>query len=632
MKRFLRAMLVSFALIITISCTNYVLVPIPTPDENGPSTGSGSAFSEVNWDSLVQQAIMQAGKPKANGMSSTLKEVAPATNGIATVAAPRTNIEVQLALHIDLDGYTSNSITLNGIIDFTLDAYKAISGDASTLTTSYQIHGYTAKTDGNLIIEDCTVSFSAITNTNATGTITVNDTIESGEGISSIMSAEVVIDFSSASGTVTVDGDSQDIADITTPTTPSHTHSFSEEPIGYELKNGRVYEIYGCECGETQETALGTAQTTLNLTGDVTEEDLAKIGKGMILITDNANAQSVLDHIRSGCTVYFTAGTYTGTNDPNPPENAEPLALRIRPSRYNGTRVRLNSDQGEWKEGEELTEIDDAVAASLTATNDYILELNDIRFIGDDDAVFNVGFEIKATHIYQPSETRISPYDAVREIYLQNFTNSSYYAKIKIDGISFENMHFDYDDYIINAGFADDESYLRNFSVYLSSFIDSSGTPSSKAAIRLQSDSEGMYENIEVTDSNFSNVFQGVYVQGATNVTVEDCNFASTGHNAIAVQSGGSNHFNGDIRISGNTFTNIGDRPIRFGNGENANILIANNDFTTCTNEDGDLAASGEITGCNIIFENNLYNGNVITEPVIDDTQAEYGWIVKIPQ
>ncbi len=382
---------------------------------------------------------------------------------------------------------------------------------------------------------------------------------------------------------------------------------------------------------------LGTAETTLDLTGEITEADLSAIGEGMVLITDNDNAQTVLDHLRSGCIVYFTEGTYEGTPDPEGPDGIiyEPQLFRIRPSRYNGTVVRVNSDQGPWKDGDELTQIDDDDAAALTGTgNAYILELENIRLIGDDDAVFNVGFEIKATHIYQSySAPGASPYDAVRKIYLQQNTVGSYYAKVRIDGLSFENMNFVFDNesYFVDTGYSDDESYLRNLSIHLCSFACNSGITPRTASVHLISDIEGMYENIMVTESAFSNVFQGIFVQGAKTLSVEDSRFSSTGHNAIAVQSGDFNHFSGDIMISGNTFTDIGNRPIRFGNGNNADILIENNDFGTCTNSYNDLLASGTLTDCTNEFVNNMYAGIIITDPEIT-SDAGTDWIVKIPQ
>ena len=140
-----------------------------------------------------------------------------------------------------------------------------------------------------------------------------------------------------------------------------------------------------------------------------------------------------------------------------------------------------------------------------------------------------------------------------------------------------------------------------------------------------------MFEDITVSNSNFRDVYQGVYTQGVKNLYVEDSSFALTGHNAIAVQNGNNNTFSGEINITGNTFADIGNRPIRFGNGNNANILVSDNDFGNCTNSYNEFLAAGTLTGCKMEFVSNLYKGAVITEPEIT-TEAGADWIVKIPQ
>ena len=412
----------------------------------------------------------------------------------------------------------------------------------------------------------------------------------------------------------------------------SHTHMFGDKPSGYELRAGRVYEIFECECGETKENALGTAATTLDLTGEVTEAELSAIGEGMVLITDNDNAQVVLDHIRSGCVVYFTAGTYTALEAPDYVVNPEVGYLRIRPSRYNGAVIYKGvwaSGTG-WYKGDIMESVDDSNVGDLSAINFYDLSLEDICFIGDDNAVFEVGFGISAGHIYQKTNGEVSsPYDAVKQMYLQSQTANSYYATICIDGIEFHNMHFKGDGTNLNFMYYRDDSYLRDVLIDSCSFTMDGGS-SKLAAIKMNADNTGMYKDICVSDSDFRNVYQGVYVQGAENMVVENSRFDTTVHNAIAVQSGGSNQFSGEIRITGNTFANIDDRIIRFGNGSNADILISDNDFGTCTNADNHILKSETLSGCSGEFVNNLYKGSVM--PSAEFSITDSSWIVEIPQ
>ena len=413
----------------------------------------------------------------------------------------------------------------------------------------------------------------------------------------------------------------------------SHTHTFGDRPSGYDLKGGRVYEIYECECGETKESALGTAETTLDLTGEVTEDELSAINEGMVLITDNDNAQTVLDHIRSGCVVYFTEGTYTDLKAPGDVVNPEVGYLRIRPSRYNGAviyRGKWTQETG-WQKDDVMTAVDDSNVDELSEINFDDLSLEDICFIGDDNAVFEVGFGISAGHIYQKTDGEISsPYDAVKQMYLQSQTTNSYHATVCIAGIEFHNMHFKGDGNNLDFMYYQDDSYLRNVLIDSCSFI-TDGVTSKLAAVKMNADNAGMYKDIRVLDSDFENIYQGVYAQGAENMVVENCRFDTTVHNAIAVQSSSSNQFSGEIQITGNTFANIGDRIIRFGNGSNADILISDNDFGTCTNGDGDILAASSLTGCSKEFVDNLYAGNVITNPEMT-SDGSNDWIIKIPQ
>ena len=315
----------------------------------------------------------------------------------------------------------------------------------------------------------------------------------------------------------------------------SHTHTFGDKPSGYELKAGRVYEIFECECGETKENALGTAATTLNLIGEVTEAELSAIGKGMVLITDNDNAQTVLDHIRSGCTVYFTAGTYTDLEAPDDVENPEVEYLQIRPSRYNGTVIYKGEwiQETGWQKGDVMSSVDDSNVGDLSAINFYDLSLEDICFIGDDNAVFEVGFGISTGHIYQKTNGEISsPYDAVKQMYLQSQTANSYYATICIDGIEFHNMHFEGDGNSVDFQFYQKDSCLKNVLFDSCSFVDSEAVPAI-AAIRMNAGYNDMYSDVIVRNSTFENVYQGVYTQGVHNLLVENCSFDKTVHNEL---------------------------------------------------------------------------------------------------
>ena len=406
----------------------------------------------------------------------------------------------------------------------------------------------------------------------------------------------------------------------------THTHDFGEEPINYEMIGGQLYAIYQCSCGEKQRIAVGSASNTIDLRGSITEDQFEAIEEGSVVITDNVNAQAVLDHIKSGVTVYFAAGTYTGFSDPDAPEGTKMDRLAIRPSRYNGAEIYIGTwaqEEG-WKKGEKLEYVDDTNIGELANINFYDLTLQNITLIGDDNAVFQTGFDIKAGHQYQNSSNG-NPYDAVKEIYQTNGTGNSYYAGVVIDGISFHNMHFEGFDHHIAFDFYDTKdslsSSVSNVLIEGCTFTDTEennpGDDNAATAIAMRADDPEKYNNIVVRNCSFYNVYQGVYVQGAENMTVENCTFDTTVHNAVAVQSSSNNVFSGDILVTGCAFSNIGDRVIRFGNGENVDIVVSGNDFTTCSNIDGELTKAASLVNGTFAFIDNIYAGEPIPESSI---------------
>ncbi len=101
---------------------------------------------------------------------------------------------------------------------------------------------------------------------------------------------------------------------------------------------------------------------------------------------------------------------------------------------------------------------------------------------------------------------------------------------------------------------------------------------------------DGNVKNLTVDRCSFNTCYQGVYTQKINGITVMNSSFDTTAHNAIAVQSGSDAVNHKAVVITGNTFANIGDRIIRFGDvGADTAITISGN---TSTNS-GD--ASGEI-------------------------------------
>ena len=98
-------------------------------------------------------------------------------------------------------------------------------------------------------------------------------------------------------------------------------------------------------------------------------------------------------------------------------------------------------------------------------------------------------------------------------------------------------------------------------------------------------------KNLTVNNCKFENCSDGVYTNPVYGVSVTNSTFNNINHNAIAIQDDSAAAVDhGSVVITGNTFTHVSDRIIRFNKvGEDTTITISKN---TSTNS-GD--ASGEI-------------------------------------
>ena len=116
-------------------------------------------------------------------------------------------------------------------------------------------------------------------------------------------------------------------------------------------------------------------------------------------------------------------------------------------------------------------------------------------------------------------------------------------------------------------------------------------TASGNQALRYYNENnDGRVKNLTVDGCSFKNCFQGVYTQKINGVTVINSSFDTTKHNAIAVQSGSEPVNHKAVVITGNTFANIGDRIIRFGDvGADTQITIKNNTATGSGDSSGQV-------------------------------------------
>ena len=116
-------------------------------------------------------------------------------------------------------------------------------------------------------------------------------------------------------------------------------------------------------------------------------------------------------------------------------------------------------------------------------------------------------------------------------------------------------------------------------------------TASGNQALRYYNENnDGNVKNLTIDSCSFKNCFQGVYTQKINGVTVINSSFDTTAHNAIAVQSSSEPVNHKAVVITGNTFANIGDRIIRFGDvGADTQITIKNNTATNSGDSSGQV-------------------------------------------
>ena len=148
-------------------------------------------------------------------------------------------------------------------------------------------------------------------------------------------------------------------------------------------------------------------------------------------------------------------------------------------------------------------------------------------------------------------------------------------------------------------------------------------TASGNQALRYYNENnDGRVKNLTVDHCSFSTCYQGVYTQKINGVTVINSSFDTTAHNAIAVQSGSEpvNHM--AVVITGNTFANIGDRIIRFGDvGADTQITIKNNTATN-SGDSGGQVIKAQSLAAGVTYDisgNNWGEGKTVANPELRD-------------
>ena len=198
--------------------------------------------------------------------------------------------------------------------------------------------------------------------------------------------------------------------------------------------------------------------------------------------------------------------------------------------------------------------------------------LNNLTITAQNGAEVTIaGFEILSRTYHgdsDPFAVGKTGYEVVLNVKNLTFSNVKFTAKVEISSAM--------SDTIING-------VTFNSCVFETEKINNTN----KQALNFSNDlNNGKVTNLKVDECKFNNCYQGVYTNTVKNILVTSSEFSGTFHNAIAVQTGNDAVNHGAVVISGNTFTDIGDRIIRFNNvGADTQITITHNTATNCNAE-----------------------------------------------
>ncbi len=165
-----------------------------------------------------------------------------------------------------------------------------------------------------------------------------------------------------------------------------------------------------------------------------------------------------------------------------------------------------------------------------------------------------------------------------------NTGNAGYYLTHKLSNISFVNINFTGK---VNINTSHPDTVIDGVTFENCSFTTGGTESTNGQALRYYNEANnGKVKNLTVKNCSFNNCYQGIYTAHIQGITIIGCTFNTTGHNAIAVQSGSTAVDHKAVVIENNSFNNIKDRIIRFGVvGADTQISIKNN--TAASSGDG---------------------------------------------
>ena len=456
--------------------------------------------------------------------------------------------------------------------------------------------------------------------------------VNSGSG-----SQTVTVDSTTITGTVGSNGDillgdgraGEQSKGVSLTITNTEAEVQAQKP-GYYDTDGAVSDT-----SLVRKTSVVKSATSVTITLDSDAFDLAQVGdtgysnltdaisaaqsggKTVTLLTaDDVLLQAILDGQYGsidGLTIELPTGSYgqleLGRATKYAGSNTEYYVGGFDESADNYKKFDSAAELKTYKDGEEWT-----------PSCYYVRNMKDVTLKAAAGADVEIaGMTATAGHIYGTSGALVTDY------VLDTTTDStvgSYYLAQSWGNITFDGLTF--------TAKVDIASSLEKTAIDGVSFRNCSfninNTTSGNQALRYYNELDNeKVSGLTVDNCTFTNCFQGVYTQKIKNITVTNSTFDTTAHNAIAIQSGDNAADHGDVVITNNTFTNIGDRIIRFNNvAEGTNITITGNTATNSGDDNGEVIKATSIAEgvTTTIYSNNWGPGTTVGNGEFQDTAA----------
>lgn len=204
-----------------------------------------------------------------------------------------------------------------------------------------------------------------------------------------------------------------------------------------------------------------------------------------------------------------------------------------------------------------------------------------------------------------------------------NTAGTGYYLTQKLSNINFVNIGFT-NKVIIETSQPD--TVIDGVTFEGCSFTTGGTASTNGQALRYYNEANnGNVKNLTVKNCSFNNCYQGIYTAHINGIAVTGCTFNTTGHNAIAVQSGSTAANHKAVVIEDNRFENINDRIIRFNEvGADTQISIKNNVATNCGDESGEVIKATSLAD-GITYDisgNNWGEGASVANPEFEDAST----------